>query len=69
MYSIIFTGEKQVKAEVGQTVYVKKLDGEVGKQVSFDKVLLVDNGTVKVWNPYVKGAKVIVKIVKQGKEN
>ena len=68
MYAIIETGGKQVKAEVGQTIYVEKLDGEVGKEVSFDKVLFVDNGTVKVGNPFVKGVKVTGKIVKQGKE-
>ena len=69
MYAIILTGGKQVKAEVGKTIYVEKLDGKEGTKVSFDKVLYVDNnGTTKVGAPYLKGAKVSGTICKQGKE-
>lgn len=69
MYAIILTGGKQVKAEVGQTIYVEKLDGKEGSKVNFDKVLYVDNnGAVKVGSPYLKGAKVNGTILKQGKE-
>ena len=35
MYAIIETGGKQVKAVVGEAIYVEKLDGEVGSKVSF----------------------------------
>ncbi len=69
MYAIISTGGKQVKAEVGKTIYVEKLDGKEGSKVNFDKVLYVDdNGNVKVGSPYLKGAKVNGTILKQGKE-
>ena len=62
-------GGKQVKAEVGKTIYVEKLDGKEGSKVNFDKVLYVDdNGNVKVGSPYLKGAKVNGTILKQGKE-
>ena len=66
MYAIIETGGKQVKVEVGQKVYVEKLDGEVAATYTFDKVLLIGDKKAKVGNPYVKDASVVAKIVKQG---
>ena len=69
MYAIIFTGGKQLKAEVGQTIYVEKLDGEKDQVVKFDKVLYVnDDKSSKVGKPFVDGASVTGKIVKQGKQ-
>ena len=68
MYAIFKTGGKQLKAEVGQKLFVEKLSVEKGEQVVFDEVLLVgDNGKVKVGTPLVKGAKVTAKVVKNGK--
>ena len=67
MYAIIETGGKQVRVEVGQQIYVEKLDAEVESSVTFDKVLLVGDKSAKVGTPYVKGATVVAKVVKQGK--
>jgi len=67
MYAIIETGGKQVKAELGQPIFVEKLDVEEGKTVTFDKVLLVSDDTLTVGNPYVLGATVTAKVEKQGK--
>lgn len=68
LYAIIETGGKQVKAEVGQSIFVEKLAGEAGDKVVLDKVVLVsDNGT-KIGAPYIEGAKVSCSIEKQGKE-
>ncbi|MFA5421280.1 MAG: 50S ribosomal protein L21 [Bacilli bacterium] len=66
MYAIIETGGKQVKVEVGQKVYVEKLDAAVDTAYTFDKVLLVSDQQAKVGNPYVKDASVVAKVVKQG---
>ena len=66
MYAIIETGGKQVRVEVGQKVFVEKLDVEENKSVDFDKVLLVADKDVKVGTPYVEGAKVTAKVVKNG---
>lgn len=68
MYAIIFTGGKQVRAEVGKTIYTEKIDGEVGSEVIFDKVLYVDSDQVLFGHPFVEGASVKAKIVKTGKE-
>ena len=65
MYAIIETGGKQVKATVGEAIYVEKLDVEEGATVVLDKVLYVDG---KVGTPTVKGAKVVAKVLKHGKQ-
>ena len=64
MKAILETGGKQYSVQVGDVVYVEKLDIEEGKKVVFDKVLMA-NGVVG--NPYVKGASVEGKVVKNGK--
>ncbi len=64
MKAVIETGGKQYYVEEGTVLYVEKLDVEAGKEITFDKVLMV-NG--KAGNPYVKGAKVVAEVVKQGK--
>ena len=65
MKAVFATGGKQYYASVGDTLYVEKLDAEAGKEVEFDTVLMVDG---KIGNPYVKGAKVVCKVEKHGKQ-
>ena len=68
MYAIIEACGKQYKVLEGDTVFFEKLDAEVGKKVTFDKVLLVsDDKEVKVGDPYVKGVKVEGKVLSHGK--
>ena len=68
MYAIIETGGKQLKVEVGDTIFVEKLDVAEGEQVVLDKVLFIGDKTAKIGNPYIKGATVTAKVEKQGKE-
>ena len=68
MYAIIETGGKQLKFEVGDTIFVEKLDVAEGEQVVLDKVLFIGDKTAKIGNPYIKGATVTAKVEKQGKE-
>ena len=67
MYAVIETGGKQYKVEAGQELYIEKLNVEADDKVVFDKVLAVggDDG-IKVGSPYVKGAKVNAKVIKNG---
>lgn len=68
MYAIIKTGGKQLKAEVGEKLFVEKLGAKAGEEVVFDEVLLIgDDGKVKVGTPTIEGAKVVAKVVKEGK--
>ncbi len=66
MYAIIETGGKQVRVEVGQKIYVEKLDVKEEAKYVFEKVLLVGGESLKVGTPYVEGAKVNAKVVKNG---
>lgn len=68
MYAVIETGGKQLKVEVGSTIYVEKLDVEAGAEYTFDKVCLVSDEALKVGTPYVEGASVVCDVVKQGKQ-
>lgn len=68
MYAIIKTGGKQVKVEVGQTIFVEKLDVEAGEKVTFNEVVLVGGEDTKVGTPLVEGATVEATVEKQGRE-
>ncbi|MFD1429913.1 MULTISPECIES: 50S ribosomal protein L21 [Lacticaseibacillus] len=69
MYAIIKTGGKQYKAEVGQAIYVEKLDVAEGETVTFDQVILVGGeGSAKIGTPTIDGATVTGKVDKQGRE-
>lgn len=67
MYAIIETGGKQIKVEVGQEIYIEKLGVEADEVVTFDKVLFVGGENVKVGAPFVEGATVTAKVVKEGR--
>ena len=68
MYAIIETGGKQYKVEEGDVIYIEKLDVKENSKVVFDKVLAVsDNGKLNYGAPYVDGAKVEAKALKNGK--
>ena len=68
-FSIIQTGGKQYKVSSGQKLKIEKLDVETDGKVVFDKVLLVADGdSVKIGTPYVEGAKVEAKVLKQGEK-
>ncbi len=68
MYAVIETGGKQLKVEAGKDIFVEKLNAEPGDEVVFDKVVLLSNDGTKIGTPYVEGAKVTAKVVKQGKD-
>jgi large subunit ribosomal protein L21 len=44
MYAIVEIAGKQYKAEAGRFLYVDLLEGKEGDKISFDRVLLTDNG-------------------------
>lgn len=69
MYAIIESCGKQYKVTEGDIVFFEKLETEVGKKLTFDKVILVSEteGKVQIGNPYVKGIKVEGKVVSHGK--
>jgi large subunit ribosomal protein L21 len=69
MYAVIATGGKQYRVAEGDVIFVEKLAGEIDEQIVFSEVLtVVEDGSVKVGAPYLEGAKVTAKVVKQGKD-
>lgn len=67
MYAIIETGGKQVRVEEGQDIFVELLNVEADQDYTFDKVLMVGGDKTKIGTPYIKGATVTAKVVKNGK--
>ncbi len=68
MYAIIKTGGKQYKAEPGRFIDVEKLDAEIGAEVSFDALMVVDGDSCKVGSPIVEDVKVAGKVIDQDKK-
>ncbi len=67
-YGIIKSGGKQIKAIPGESIWVEKLDVEVGQDYVFDKVFAYFDGKkLNVGKPIIEGAKLIAKVEKQGK--
>ena len=69
-FAVIQTGGKQYKVSVGDTVKIEKLVGEhkEGDKITFDKVLLVDNGRdTTIGTPFITGAKVEAELVEIGR--
>lgn len=65
MYAVVETGAKQYRVTAGDTLEVERLDAEVGKTVTLDKVLLVNNdGQLTVGTPVVSQASVVADVLK-----
>ncbi len=66
--AVIKTGGKQYIVTPGQKLKIEKLDVEEGKEVEFPEVLLLEkNKKLEIGTPFVKGAKVKAKVLKQDK--
>jgi len=70
MYAVVEIAGQQFKVEKDQKVYVNRLEGKEGSNVSFDNILMLDNsGKISIGNPTVSGASVEAKIVKHLKDD
>jgi len=68
MYAVIKTGGKQYRVTPGTKLKVERLEGDVGSNVVFDKVLvLADGESVKIGAPLVDGAKISATVVSHGR--
>ena len=65
MYAIVEIAGQQFKVSKDQKVYVHRLANEEGANVSFDRVLLIDNnGVITIGAPAINGASVEAKSFK-----
>ncbi len=72
VYAVFATGGKQYRVSVGDLVKIEKLPGDEHKEgdtLTFDSVLLVDNGKneATIGAPFIKGAKVVAILNKIGR--
>jgi large subunit ribosomal protein L21 len=68
MFAIIESGSKQYKIQEGDSIRVEKIEGEPASTITLDKVLLVADGEkISVGRPYLEGATVTTKKVRDGK--
>ena len=67
MFAVIETGGKQYKVNEGDVVFIEKLAVEAEEKVTFKVLALSDGENFKVGAPYVEGASVEAKVVKNGK--
>ena len=70
MYAIVEIAGQQFKVAKDQKVYVHRLDAKTGSRISFDNVLLMDDGkNVTVGAPAIANASVEAKVVKHLKDD
>ncbi len=67
MYAVITTGGKQAKVAEGQRLDVELLGAEVGADVSFTPVLVVDGATVVSSPADLSSASVAARVVGEAK--
>ena len=69
MYAIINISGKQYKVTSGSRLRVPKQDGDLGKVLTFDKVLLTNDGkNTEIGNPTIKGFSVTATIINHGRD-
>ncbi len=66
MYAIIATGGKQYKVAEGDIIKIEKLDTEAGNTVTFDQIIAVSDGSLKVGEDVAK-ATVTATVMEQGR--
>jgi large subunit ribosomal protein L21 len=68
MYAIVDIAGQQFKVEKDKKLFVHRLEGDAGSEVSFDRVLLIENdGKVTIGDPVIKNAAVSAKVVEHVK--
>tara|TARA_Y100000768_G_scaffold381438_1_gene360093 strand:+ start:98 stop:493 length:396 start_codon:yes stop_codon:yes gene_type:complete len=70
MNAVVIISGKQFKVSQDTKLFVNRLDAKEGSKISFDNVLLLDNGKkTVVGTPNVKGASVEAKVIKHLKDD
>jgi large subunit ribosomal protein L21 len=68
MYAIVKSGGKQYRVAVGDKIDVERLPNAVGEQITLNDVLMIEqDGAVTVGKPMVPGARIVAKVVEEGK--
>ena len=67
-YAIFKHGGKQYRVSEGEYLKLDHFSAEAKSTVEITEVLAVNDGEVKVGAPFVKGAKVVLEVVSEGKD-
>ena len=67
-YAIFKHGVKQYRVSEGEFLKLDHFSAEAKSTVEITEVLAVNDGEVKVGAPFVKGAKVVLEVVNEGKD-
>lgn len=68
MLAVIKTGGKQYLVSPKKKIRIEKIEGAEGKEIIFSDVLLLEkNNKIEIGTPLIKNAKVVGKIIKQGR--
>jgi len=71
-FAVIEAGGKQYRVSVGDIIKIEIIKGEhkEGDKITFDKVLLIDNGkdVTDIGTPYIEGAKVVGTLTEVGRD-
>lgn len=67
MYAIFENGSHQHLVREGDVLNLDKVAGDLGAELTFEKVLLISGGedAPRIGTPLLEGAKVIAKVVRQ----
>jgi large subunit ribosomal protein L21 len=68
MFAVIQAGGRQYRIAPGEVLRVPHLEGATGETVEFPEVLLVGGDNPIIGEPTVSGAKVVGKVVRQGRD-
>ena len=70
MYAVVEIQGSQFKVEKDQKLFVNRIDAKEGSKISFDNVLLLDDGKkVQVGKPNLSGTSVEAKIIAHKKDD
>ena len=67
-YAIFKHGGKQYRVSEGEFLKLDHFSAEAKSTVEITEVLALNDGEVKVGAPFVKGAKVVLEVVNEGKD-
>jgi len=67
-YAIFKHGGKQYRVSEGEYLKLDHFSAEAKSTVEITEVLAVNDGEVKVGAPFIKGAKVVLEVVNEGKD-
>lgn len=67
-YAIIRTGGKQYRVSPGEVLRIEKVEVAPGEQLEFSEVLMAsDDAGVRIGQPRIPGARVLARVLRQGK--